>query len=1141
MSKPIIFHVTRCESRDETLEVSKDESYKQYVCYLYGRTYQNNKSICVVCKGYTPYIYIGIPPDMDPHEYKELILEVIEGYIDFLVRRGIYDREYSDSIDYDKCRFLKMTDFSGYRGNEKTRLLRLVFKNERVMRSVGNYLSKIEKRQAIVERLFRQGKDMTESFVRCKVYDELRFDNKLKLCHIRNTNPAGWVQVNNYKVIKNNPRTKQSIELECSFRDISDVTDQNFDKNRIPKLVMLSYDGEMYSMDDLLPQHNRPSDVIIQMGTIFRRYGEKESYKKIVVTQKKCGKLQTPKTTVLECKNERELILKWAKVIEKINPDIIYGYNTFGFDDQYIVERAKFLGIKDTFLNIVSRCNNWTSTYVNKELTSSGLGQNFLKYIDMRGRITIDIMKEIMKNVAYKFPSYTLNYVSQEFIGDKKNDLPAYELFDKFKRGHPDDIAIITDYCIQDCELVHNLVAKLAIIPSNIGMARVCRVGIDYIINRGQGIKILSLLAHQIMQMPLEKRFITEYKTHSTGKSFGGAIVLYPKIGIYNEDPVVVIDFNSLYPSIMIGHNMSPDTFVKDEKYIKNEDDFDELHFVDKETCKKVKVKFLKYNSDRSNMGILPKLLQYLLASRKKVKNEMALITDHYTLVKKILEELKKDSNYLNNFREIIRPLNSKLETFVKELKIDFGHFEIVGIEEKGYVNIKINTKNSQSDVDWKSIKEFKLTYNGKTTVIDIFNYQKTIDDLNSQRIVLNALQIAYKITANSVYGQCGAPTSSLYCVEIASVVTTYGQLYIGVAKKQAEDKYDADCVYGDTDSVFLRFPIKIENRESKTYEKIRIEKLLKAKALGYKISKEITTIINKPPIKIAYEKAILPLILMGKKNYCGLWHEEDVYKSKFKMMGCKAKKREYAPIVKKLFMGLIDRIVYSKDLEKSLIDGVEYFYKRCKNLNKYPIKYFVITKSLKKDYKNPKQIAHKVLADRITKRDPGNAPRCNQRLAYTFIDIDPADCTIDMLGSIGAKRKENGSTLIYKEHVLKGYRIETPDYIKKNKLSIDYEEYIIKQIAVPILSVLRLEISMDALEYMFNKITGKDVAIRIKENKRIIYTTGEEEITESVMVKVMKKNRNKIYKIPNKDMKYINFIKSFNSDFITNKIELID
>jgi DNA polymerase elongation subunit (family B) len=1488
----LLFHIIRCESYDECLNENSDSSCIKYVSYLYGRTYPENKSICVKVYGYQPYFYIDVPKDVDKNIYKDFLIKYLQKHIEFIVRISpkYYKEQHKNSIDYIKSTFVKLTDLNGYRNGEKKILLKLVFHNEKIMRSIGNYLSKVEKREVIISQNKREPASYFayDSFRNCKVYDELKFDNKLKMCHERNINPSGWVQLDTYKIIDNNDSfSKQLINIKCNYIDLKEVdtTKTDLDINKIPKLIMLSYDLECYSNDDLMPQYERETDVIIQIGTIFRKFGEKESYKKIIVTQKECSKLETNNVKVISCKNEKELLIMWAHVIQQVNPDIIYGYNTFGFDDQYIIGRTKLLNIMDKFLKIVSRSKLYSSNYICKELTSSGLGQNIFKYIDMRGRITIDIMSEIKKNPAYKFPSYSLNYVSKEFIGQSKNDLSAHELFDIFKRGNPDDIAKISDYCVQDCELVHNLVDKLSIIPSNIGMARVCHVGIDYIINRGQGIKVLSLLAYQIMQMPINKRFITEFKIKSSNNnsSYGGAAVLQPKIGIHTK-PIAVLDFSSLYPSIMIGHNLSLDTIVKNPKYIDNKDNFEKLYYYDKKTSKKTYITFLKNNSNTNICGVLPTLLKHLLSSRKKVKDEMALTSDCCSLITKIKNIINDKSSTLDNLINMIKELNDSLESKVNSLNIIFNNFEII-VDKNININITNNNNISESEIFAPEfipfITEFTLILNNYKVFVELSNYNDIINTLHSKIVVLNALQLAYKISANSVYGQTGAPTSNIYCPEIAAVVTTLGQYYINLCKKYIEKEYKAECIYGDsvtydtpllvknnnnlelltieelfdeenyyiyhntkqacdltnyqiwtesgwtninkiirhkinkniyrvstnngivdvtedhslldknkckitpknckigkqllhsypkidrirgarqksptpvininenkakvlaaflswgmcsitynnneikynwnivndnihsimnilswlnkgekntkfkiekfgklykiipiekskifydeyhkliytknghrivpmeiiqasydikslflwtylicgggtynkngdfklktkskitaqslyllikelgdnvimknhkntytliriknkpnfncnkicklenisdlysdnnyvydletdnhhfhmgigklighnTDSIFIKFNIKVDNEDSKSYNDIKIEKLLKAKELGYKASNEITNIINRNPIKLAYEKVILPLILMGKKNYCGLWHEEDIYKSKFKMMGCKAKKREYAPIVKKLFIGLVNKIVYSNNLEQSIEDGVKYFYKRCSRLDEYPIKYFVITKSVKSDYKNPRLIAHKVLADRITFRDPGNSPRPGSRIAYAFIDVDINNCTIDMMGTEGEKRMKKNSSCIYKEHILKGYRIETPDYIKKHSIPIDYEEYFSKQITVPIFSLLRLELSLDTLEYLTYKITNKDIAVRIEQKKNRNYTTKEEEITECVKVKVMKKNRNKIYKIPEKEIKYIDFIPSFQTDLDNGIIELI-
>ena len=98
----------------------------------------------------------------------------------------------------------------------------------------------------------------------------------------------------------------------------------------------------------------------------------------------------------------------------------------------------------------------------------------------------------------------------------------------------------------------------------------------------------------------------------------------------------------------------------------------------------------------------------------------------------------------------------------------------------------------------------------------------------------------------------------------------------------------------------------------------------------------------------------------------------------------------------------------------------------------KYPIEKLIITKSLRSGYKNPKSIAHKVLADRITARDPGNKPGPGDRIPFAYIAVP------------GKK-------------VLQGEKIETPSFIAENKLKIDYSFYITNQIMKPVQQLFAL------------------------------------------------------------------------------------
>ena len=96
-----------------------------------------------------------------------------------------------------------------------------------------------------------------------------------------------------------------------------------------------------------------------------------------------------------------------------IDPDIITGYNIYGFDFEYIYERAKKTGIEKKFSQLC-RIKNQKSKFIYKELSSSALGQNKLKYYQMIGRISIDLMKVVQRD--YNLDSYKLDFVASFFI-----------------------------------------------------------------------------------------------------------------------------------------------------------------------------------------------------------------------------------------------------------------------------------------------------------------------------------------------------------------------------------------------------------------------------------------------------------------------------------------------------------------------------------------------------------------------------------------------------------------------------------------------------------------------------------------------------------------------------------------------------
>ena len=152
--------------------------------------------------------------------------------------------------------------------------------------------------------------------------------------------------------------------------------------------------------------------------------------------------------------------------------------------------------------------------------------------------------------------------------------------------------------------------------------------------------------------------------------------------------------------------------------------------------------------------------------------------------------------------------------------------------------------------------------------------------------------------------------------------------------------------------------------------------------------------------------------------------------------MGIVLKRRDNANIVKIIYGGIIDIIMNKQDIHEAR----KYFLDQIDNLlqGNVNIKDLIITKTLRAQYKNPDQQAHKVLADRMARRDPGNKPQSNDRIPFVYIH----------------KKELKG------EKLLQGDRVEHPDYIKANKnIKIDYKFYLDKQVTVPCIQLFALDL----------------------------------------------------------------------------------
>jgi len=376
--------------------------------------------------------------------------------------------------------------------------------------------------------------------------------------------------------------------------------------SKIAPLRIMSFDIECSAGQGKFPVPKE--DPVIQIANIVKVLGETEPFVRNVFTLKKCAPIVGSKVHSFE--SEEELLLRWRDFMSEVDPDIITGYNIINFDFPYIIERAEALKIAG--YSKFSKLRNHISKMKSTTLTSKALGTRDSKDINMEGRVQFDMLAIILRD--HKLRSYTLNAVSAHFLGEQKEDvhhnvIAELQAKDEFTRRR------LAVYCLKDAFLPLRLMEKLMCIFNLTEMARVTGVPIIFLFTRGQQIKVASQLYRKCRNLDL---LIPVQRNEVNGDKYEGATVIEPSRGFY-KDPIATLDFASLYPSIMMAHNLCYSTLVPRHHRNKYKpEDITETPNGDlfvKQTTKK---------------GILPMILEELIGARKKAKNELAKATDPF-------------------------------------------------------------------------------------------------------------------------------------------------------------------------------------------------------------------------------------------------------------------------------------------------------------------------------------------------------------------------------------------------------------------------------------------------------------------------------------------------------------------------------
>jgi DNA polymerase elongation subunit (family B) len=873
-----------------------------------------------------------------------------------------------------------------------------------------------------------------------------------------------------------NAEAKGQVYLKhpSSPRDFATMLQTHLKKRELHNALMAMNSATNKTRDELLTKLDElvtaalptvAGDEIIQIGTVLYKLGAPVSKHIWVLGSCNRDAVRPPGADVpihvYVFQTEVAMLRAWIKWVGEVSPDVLVGYNIFGFDSKYIYDRmATYLSkfeLKKA-LAPLSCLGSRPPKLEEKFLSSSAMGDNTMYFIGSAGRLQIDLLPYIRRN--HNLDSYKLDNVSATFVSgglkdlvcmdgnetyrfktkstkgivvgryltlmDEENDLVvekcavvgvepnallvtieggARTLADhgvapvrwaqvkddvspkdifRLHRGSADDRAIIARYCLQDCDLVMELFNKLEVLNNSIAMASVCSVPVGFIFLRGQGIKAESLIFKECRKVDQLIEVMS-----APARNFGGGPAEVEEVEVPEG-----AEAEESYEGAIV---LEPHTGIYLDDPV-TADDFASLYpssIISENISHDTLIWVKDYDNDGNFVKVREGSDKYdNLPGAKYVNIEFDILrTDP--------EDTRKNPTKFRDGRRIARYIQQPQGTIPRILEMLLS-------------SRKKTRKLAEAEPD-----EFR-------------------------KALLDAQQLAYKLTANSLYGQLGSATFKIRRQVLAASTTAYGRKQLMFAKEVIEKLYgngadprcDVECVYGDTDSIFLRFRPK----DPVTGERLKGQAALQAaKDLTIESGKLVSSCL-KAPHDFEFDKIFKSFILLSKKRYVGDMSEDGLEPGDFhrKSMGIVMKRRDNAPIVKYVYGGAIDCILGTSDVKSGVQAAAKFVSNAAKDLldGKFGLHKLTITKSLRAEYADPQRIAHKVLADRIAQRDPGNKPSTSDRIPFVYI-------------SSGAGPAP----------ALQGDRIELPSYIVEHNLKPDYAFYITNQIAKPVSQVFGLAI----------------------------------------------------------------------------------
>uniref|UniRef100_A0A6C0JS69 DNA-directed DNA polymerase n=1 Tax=viral metagenome TaxID=1070528 RepID=A0A6C0JS69_9ZZZZ len=507
--------------------------------------------------------------------------------------------------------------------------------------------------------------------------------NKLAAC--KKIDFSKWFSANCRTAKDSEKISDMDREYIASYKSLKTVPPEEC-ANWKTHMKVLSMDIETYSHNhNAFPDSGNPEDCIYMISCVYEEMGKPETRKIYIIFSGECNKIDRfENLEIIQVFSEEGIISAYAALVKKLDPTHITGYNINNFDFPYIVTRMSFSGKPIPYMGHIK---GRTTIVKRKDWNSKAYGDISITFINVEGIVTFDLYTMIKRDYS-RLRSMRLGYVAEKFLGVGKEEMTAKEMFRIFKQQQDgfyftevlediksgrelnyeevakrlsettllgrkakkllkymkqgtfydryvnrsveyedkarEEMTRLIIYCIVDSLRNLELFIKFNCDSILESLSSVSCVNQEEIYNSGQQASTYSLIHRYAYENSMVIR-----KPVSKDTAYEGGYVCEPILGLH--DNVGTLDFNSLYPSVMIAHNLCYTTIIPNSK----------IKFFKKDTYNTYEVQGEKVYVVKREVyeGFIPMLLKKLLGERKAVRKPIPAIEERLEQAKLVGDE----------------------------------------------------------------------------------------------------------------------------------------------------------------------------------------------------------------------------------------------------------------------------------------------------------------------------------------------------------------------------------------------------------------------------------------------------------------------------------------------------------------------